>query len=84
MQDVAGSMGFRTGAPDNVQMVASVVDGYYFECPDLATLDGHLADLQRNYLGPDSNTTDERKAKARADIDRLLERRLFLQMTEAA
>lgn len=77
-------MHYQTVAPDNTEMVASVIDGYYFECPDVATLDAHLVDLRHRFLGPDSNTTDERKAKARADIDRLLERRLYLQMANAA
>lgn len=76
-------MHYQTVAPENVEMVASVVDGYYFACPDLAALDAHLVDLRNRFLGPDSNITDERKAKARTDIDRLLERRLYLQMTAA-
>lgn len=75
-------MHYQTVTPENVEIVASVVDGYYFVCPDLAALDSHLVDLRTRFLGPGANTTDERKAKARTDIDRLLERRLYLQMTD--
>jgi hypothetical protein len=74
-------MHFHTHPPRTPDVVLSVLPGYWFDCPNLATLDAHLQKLL-NHLGPRSNLTDSRKQAIRADIDRLLERRMWLQMCE--
>lgn len=76
-------MRFATHPPDSPEVVRSVTPGYFFDCPDLTTLDAHIAEL-REHLGPRSGLTDRRKRATRADIDRLLERRMWLQMCPAA
>jgi hypothetical protein len=70
---------FQTAAPDPIDTVSSVVPGYHFHCPDIAAIDKHIAEL-RALCGPNSNCTEVRKAAFRRDVDRLLERRLYLEM----
>jgi hypothetical protein len=70
---------FQTAAPDPLDVVASVVPGYYYMCPDLASVDAHLAELGKA-VRPGSNLTVERRAQLRLDIDRLLDRRVYLEM----
>ena len=72
-------MWYQTINPDPVETVGSVLPGYHFHCPDVASVDQHLAEL-RGHIGPGSNLTPERKESARQDIDRLLERRLYLML----
>lgn len=67
--------------PDVMKYVPSASLGYWYFCPDVAVLDGHIADL-REGLGSGSNLTEWAKCIARSDIDVLLERRLFLSMME--
>lgn len=76
-------MNFRTITEDTPELVSSVIKGYFYPCPDLKTLDQHLIMLLTEFVGPRSNCTPERKAKARADIDKLLERRAWLQIAES-
>lgn len=72
-------MWYQTVNPDPVEAVSSVVPGYHFHCPDVETVDQHIAELRR-HLEPDSGLTPERKQASRRDIDQLLERRLYLMM----
>lgn len=73
-------MWYQTVNPNSIEAVASVLPGYHFHCPDTATVDQHIAQLVR-YMEPGSNLTIPRKEAARQDIDRLLERRLYLMLT---
>jgi hypothetical protein len=68
---------YRTAGPDPVDTVSSVLPGYHFHCPDVASVDQHIAE-RREHMGPRSNLTPKYKEAARHDIDRLLERRLYL------
>ena len=72
-------MWYQSVDPDPLEAVSSVLPGYHFHCPDVASLDLHIAEL-RGHAGPDSNLMPQRKAAARQDIDRLLERRLYLML----
>jgi hypothetical protein len=72
-------MWYQTVDPDPLEAVSSVLPGYHFHCPDVATVDQHIAEL-RGHLQPSSNLTARRKEAARHDIDRLLERRLYLMI----
>jgi hypothetical protein len=74
-------MWYQTIAPDPVKTVNSVISGYCFHCPDLATIDQHIAGLLRR-IGQGSNLAPARKKAARQDIDRLLERRLYLMLVD--
>jgi hypothetical protein len=74
-------MWFQTVPPDPVNVVRSVLPGYWYRCPDVAAVDRHLAELCA-HLGPLSGLTESRRAATRADIDRLLDERAFLKMTE--
>jgi hypothetical protein len=70
---------YQTNAPNPFDVVASVVPGYYYLCPDIESLDAHLAELARA-LGPRSNLAEKRRRQLRVDIDRLLDRRAYLEM----
>jgi hypothetical protein len=72
-------MWYQSVDPDPLEAVSSVLPGYHFHCPDVASVDLHIAEL-RGYIGPDSNLMPKRRAAARQDIDRLLERRLYLML----
>lgn len=52
--------------------------GAIYPCPDLDTLDAHIANLHERATG---TTFPERAAEFRADIDMLLDRRLWLIST---
>jgi len=72
-------MWYQTAEPDPAEAVNSVLAGYYFHCPDVASVDQHIVEL-RDHVGPRSNLTPRRQDDARRDIDRLLERRLYLML----
>jgi hypothetical protein len=72
-------MWYQSVDPDPLEAVSSVLPGYHFHCPDVASLDQHILEL-RGHIGPDSNLVPKRKEAARQDIDRLLERRLYLML----
>jgi hypothetical protein len=74
---------YGTDDPDPVAAVSSVLPGYRFPCPDLASIDRHIAE-RREHMGPRSNLTPAFKEAARQDIDRLLERRLYLMTVHLA
>jgi hypothetical protein len=74
---------YGSEAPDPVDTVASVLPGYRFPCPDIASVDRHIAE-RREHMGPRSNLTPTFKDAARRDIDRLLERRLYLMTVHVA
>jgi hypothetical protein len=76
-------MWYQTVDPDPLEAVSSVLPGYHFHCPDVGSVDQHIAEL-REHLGPRSNLSDQRKESARRDIDRLLERRLYLMLASDA
>ena len=56
-----------------------LLPGYHFHCPDLTKVDQYIGQLWEQ-TGPRSNLTPKRKEAARQDIDRLLERRLYLML----
>src|SRR5690242_18714237 len=70
-------MVYGSDEPDFVDTVGSVLPGYRFHCPDVTSVDQHIAE-RREHLGPRSNLTPRYREAARQDIDRLLERRLYL------
>jgi hypothetical protein len=72
-------MWYQSVDPDPLEAVSSVCPGYHFHCPDVASVDQHIAEL-RDHIGPGSNLMPTRKVAARQDIDRLLERRLYLML----
>ena len=69
---------FQSCPVDSPDVVSSVVPGYYYPCPDVKTLDGHITMLATGWLGPGSNLTPARRTLARRDIDALLDRRSWL------
>ena len=74
---------YGTDAPDPAHTVSSVLPGYRFPCPDLDSVDRHIAE-RHEHMGPRSNLTPRFKEAARQDIDRLLERRLYLMTVHLA
>jgi hypothetical protein len=73
-------MWYQTVDPDPVETVSSVLPGYHLHCPDVASVDQHIAE-RWEHLGPRSNLTPKYKEAARQDIDRLLlDRRLYLML----
>jgi hypothetical protein len=50
-----------------------------YDCPDLVTLDRHINHLHRRIADLDDQTSDV-AGRWRADIDRLLDRRLWLTL----
>ena len=74
---------FRSVAPDPVDTVSSVLPGYHFHCPNVSSVDQHIAE-RLAHLGPRSNLTPKYKDAARQDIDRLLDRRLYLMSVSLA
>jgi hypothetical protein len=76
-------MRFMDPIPDGEHVVLSVVDGYFFLVPTVAEVDQEIATQVRDFLGPDSSATDLRRAKARRDIDALLDRRAWLTLKVA-
>jgi hypothetical protein len=76
-------MVYGTDQPDPAETVSSVLPGYRFHCPDVASVDRHIAE-RREHMGPRSNLTPKFKEAARQDIDRLLERRLYLMTVHLA
>jgi hypothetical protein len=69
--------------PDPADVVCSVVPRRRYHCPDLVTLDRHIKAL-RHQTGPDSNCMPNWKQYMRQDIDRLLDRRLYLTLVAGA
>jgi hypothetical protein len=74
---------YGTDAPDPVDTVSSVLPGYRFPCPNVDSVDRHIAE-RREDMGPRSNLTPKFKEAARQDIDRLLDRRLYLMTVHLA
>jgi hypothetical protein len=68
---------YRTVDPDPLDTVSSVLPGYHFHCPNVTSVDHHIA-VRREHMGPGSGLTPQYKDAARQDIDRLLDRRLYL------
>jgi hypothetical protein len=76
-------MQFMNPIPDDEHVVRSVVEGYFFLVPTVSDVDEEIATLVRDFLAPDSAATDLRRAKARRDIDALLDRRAWLTLLVA-
>ena len=74
---------YGSDVPDPADTVPSVLPGYRFPCPDIASVDRHIAE-RREHMGPQSNLTPKFKEAARQDIDRLLDRRLYLMTVHLA
>ena len=70
---------FQAWPPDPATHVFSTVPDFFYRCTTLAELDEHLVEVCRN-LGPGSNLSDAAKVNARLDLDRLLERRVWLRL----
>ena len=68
---------YRTVTPNPIDTVSSVLPGYHFHCPNVTSADRHIAE-RRAHMAPRSNLTPKYKEAARQDIDRLLDRRLYL------
>jgi hypothetical protein len=68
---------------DPVDVVYGALPMRRYHCPDLATLDRHIEVLRRQ-IGPNSNCTAQWKLKMRQDIDRLLDRRLYMTLVSEA
>jgi hypothetical protein len=64
---------------DPTEIVHSVLPDHSYHCPDLPAVDEHLSTLSRD-IGPAAKTTSRRKRATWADIDRLLDRRLYLAL----
>ncbi|OLT04042.1 hypothetical protein BJF90_24365 [Pseudonocardia sp. CNS-004] len=64
-------------------MVCSVVPRRRYHCPDLPALDRHIAALRRQ-VAAESNCVPTWKQHMRHDIDRLLDRRLYLTQVAGA
>ena len=64
---------------DPTEVVCSVLPLRRYHCPDLPTLDHHI-NLLRRQVAADSNCTPEWKQHMRHDIDRLLDRRMYLTL----
>lgn len=77
------AMEFLTKEPDGIEWVRSATPNYWYRCPDLATIDAELSALLANFLGPNSNVSEARKAQAREDLDTLLDRRSYLELIAA-
>ena len=74
---------YKTVDPDPLDTVSSVLPGYYFPCPNVPSVDQHIAE-RREHAGPHSNLTPKFKEAARQDVDRLLDRRLYLMRVRLA
>jgi hypothetical protein len=74
---------YGSDAPDPVDTVSSVLPGYRFHCPNVASVDRHIAE-RREHIGPRSNLMPRFREAARQDIDRLLERRFYLMTVHLA
>jgi hypothetical protein len=70
---------YQTVAPDPVDTLNSVLPGYYFPCRNVTSVDQHITE-RREHMGSRSNLTPKFKEAARQDIDRLLDRRLYLML----
>ena len=66
---------------DPLRIVHGTRNGRY-DCPDLATLDRHIAGLRRRIAAIGTRSPDAAEV-ARADIDRLLDRRAWLTLPVA-
>jgi hypothetical protein len=65
---------------DPIAAVTSVVADQYYSCPNIASVDRHIGELSAQ-LAKQSPHADAARGKAlREDIDRLLDRRLYLEM----
>lgn len=78
-------MSFLRPRSDPLAAVSSVLPDHYYPCPNIASVDRHIAELAKQ-LGPLSPPghpphDDARHRRAiRDDIDRLLDRRLYLEL----
>jgi hypothetical protein len=66
---------------DPLRIVHGTRNGRY-DCPDLATLDRHIVGLRRRIAAIGTRAPDAAEV-ARADIDRLLDRRAWLTLPVA-
>lgn len=69
---------FSTFEPESPYILASTRSGYYYLCSDISAVDSHLAYCRHETRSKTSALSDLVKAQYRRDIDRLLERRLYL------
>lgn len=76
-------MFFQSGDVNSPDVVVSARTGYVYQCPDIESVDRYIVRLVNDYLGPNSNASEQVKEFARQDIDRLLDHRSYLHMVAA-
>ena len=73
-------MSFLQSRSDPIATVSSVLPDQYYSCPNIASVDRHIGELSAQ-LGSEPAQGDPARRKAiRDDIDRLLDRRVYLEM----
>lgn len=73
-------MSFLRSRSDPIASVSSVLPDQYYSCPNIASVDRHIGELSAQ-LGTQPPQGDPARRQAlRHDIDRLLDRRLYLEM----
>ena len=73
-------MSFLRSRSDPLAAVSSVLPDLYYQCPNIASVDQHIAELSGQLGTRQSHDNAERRKAIRDDIDRLLDRRLYLEM----
>lgn len=66
------------GEPDTLLILASARSGYYYLCDKIEAVDAHIDYCRHETRSKMSALSDLVKTQYRRDIDRLLERRLYL------
>jgi hypothetical protein len=73
-------MSFLRSRSDPLAAVSSVVPDLYYQCPNIASVDQHIAELAAQLTNQPPLAGAERGQAIRDDIDRLLDRRLYLEL----
>lgn len=74
---------FSTFEPDSPYILPSARNGYYYLCDEIEAVDAHIDYCRHETRSESSALSDLVKAQYRRDIDRLLERRMFLMVMAA-
>jgi hypothetical protein len=73
-------MSFLRSRSDPLAAVSSVLPDLYYHCPNIASVDQHIAELCGQLGTQPPHADAQRTQSIREDIDRLLERRLYLEL----
>lgn len=65
---------------DPIAAVTSVVPDQYYSCPNITSVDRHIGELSAQLATQPTGADTARVKALREDIDRLLDRRLYLEM----